>query len=63
MNGFGEVAFTFNGNSVASVISGGYDINFKAGDFQNREIIGEFVYFESIAGHFVTNTVVIKTEA
>lgn len=63
INEFGEGSYKFEGNAAASVIEGGYDINFRAGDVQNREIIGEYVYFEEVAGHFVTNKVVIKTEA
>lgn len=39
-----------------------FTIAFSAGDVQNREIIGEYSYFEEVAGHFITNTVTIKTE-
>jgi hypothetical protein len=63
INGLGEGSFKFDGNTAATIISGGFDIDFKAGDVQIREIIGEYVYFDSIAGHFITNTVIVKTEA
>jgi len=63
INGFGEGSFKFDGNVVASIITGGYDIQFSAGDIQNREIIGEYVYFSEEAAHFISNKIVIKTEA
>jgi len=39
-----------------------FTIVFSAGDVQNREIIGRYSYFEEVAGHFITNTVTIRTE-
>jgi len=40
-----------------------FEIAFTAGNIANREIIGTYSYFEDVAGHFVTNTITIKTEA
>ena len=63
VNGFGSGSFKFEGDSKETIINGGYEIKFSAGDVANREIIGDYVYYEEASAHFITNKVTIKSEA
>ena len=70
LDGFTELENTVQPVFEQAVVQGIIDnnavqpftIEFSAGDVQNREIIGTYTYYEEVAGHFVTNTVTIKTE-
>ncbi|MHA2023992.1 MAG: DUF3383 family protein [Candidatus Thorarchaeota archaeon] len=59
INGQAGGQTVFAGDSEATNIFG-YAIKFRAGDVANREVVGQYCYYDNIAAHFVTNEVCIK---